>query len=99
MKTELEEIQKKLVEGEERNVSGMERLGYVLGSCSSEDASVALAVDWLSHFGWWDELFSAKKAELEGFKQLEPYQINEKNLALLIEMENLARQVGLQPAS
>ena len=44
MKTELEEIQKKLVEGEERNVSGIERLGYILGSCSSEDSSVALAV-------------------------------------------------------
>ena len=72
---ELETIQKKILEGEEREVSGIELIAYILGSCTGGESSIAVAEDLLSYFGGWDRFFNAKRSELEKFKQLESRQI------------------------
>ena len=88
MKNELEKIQKKILKGEERDVSSIELLGYILGTSSSEDSSVALAMDLLSHLGGWDALFNAKRAELESFQGLAKNQID-----LILAIGNLQRKL------
>ena len=73
---ELGSIEKKILDGKERDVSGGELVAYVLGNCSSGDPSVAIAEDLLSYFGGWEGLFRAKRVELEEFNQLGLRQID-----------------------
>ena len=76
MESELEEIQNKILEGKERELSSVELLACILGNCSRGESSVAIAMDLLSYFGGWDGLFQATHSELEDFKNLKTNQID-----------------------
>ncbi len=86
--TELESIQKKILGGKERNVSGVELIGYILGSCDEGESDVAFAVDLLSYFGGWDGLFQATRSELEELKQLKINQID-----MILAISNLRKMM------
>ena len=88
MDAELEAIQKKILEGKEGDVAGIELLAIVLGDCQNGDSSVAIAEDLLSYFGGWDALFCAKRKELGELKQLNASQID-----IILALGNLEKMM------